>query len=288
MTSASRTLVSNRCPLVPRAWPINADATPNFKSSRSGINFEAARKAPSTLVSLPLVLVEEVVFDSPPFQCSAMTFCSSAQTFSCVCASAIRACLSWALLFAIVTRQRSDSQTLKVPGQVLRAFFRIRFGIAPLGGPAPKPPEGRTPNPGAQLQAGIVEHALNKPMRRVPRSKLRAFGFFHHRQLFARGGDKLSHYRRGCRLPPDQGEVCPELRFGQSSPNESLDAFDPLEVRQHADTDAYRDQAQHVGRIPANFLHDPRPEACVGALPIKFIVEFRPRFARAKHEVLRP
>jgi hypothetical protein len=55
----------------------------------------------------------------------------------------------------------SDGTQMGCEAIALRACFRIWFGVPPLGGPAPKPPEGGTPNPGADAQAGILNHALS-------------------------------------------------------------------------------------------------------------------------------
>src|SRR5581483_7055944 len=45
--------------------------------------------------------------------------------------------------------------------ELFSACFKIRFGVPPLGGPAPKPPEGGTPNSGVHAQAEVLRHALN-------------------------------------------------------------------------------------------------------------------------------
>ena len=49
---------------------------------------------------------------------------------------------------------------MRFQSKSLRADLRMWFGVPPSAGPAWKPPEGGTPNPGAHPQAGIFKHAF--------------------------------------------------------------------------------------------------------------------------------
>src|SRR5208282_6261917 len=60
-----------------------------------------------------------------------------------------------------VVRASEPGQARADDALILRACFEIRFGVPPLGGTVPKPPEGGTPNPEAHLQTGFSKHALS-------------------------------------------------------------------------------------------------------------------------------
>lgn len=62
------------------------------------------------------------------------------------------------------------------------------------------------------------------------------------------------------------------------------EAFRPLEVGQHRDAQADRDEPQHVGRVAADFLDDARMKPRVGARAEKLAVRLGPGFARAEHK----